>query len=94
MIAWRDAWSQSFIKSVGGHQSQFPSAAVGCLLLPRVLNSSKEHESPLVWSCSEAPSPVSETVRDVCCLYFISSLYFWEGLLFLLLTQVIIDLGQ
>lgn len=76
-------------KPVGGHRSQFPSAA----LFDAYLNSSKEHGSPLAWSCSEAPSSVSETVCDVCCPYFTSSLYFWEGLLFLLLTQVITDLG-
>lgn len=66
VIAWRDAWSTSFTKSVGGHWSQFPSAALfDVSFTAQVLNSSKEHESPLAWSCFEAPSPVSKTVHDV-----------------------------
>lgn len=63
VIAWRDAWSRSCIKSAGGHWSQFPAAALlDAAFTALVSSSSKEHESPLVWSCSEAPSPVSETL--------------------------------
>lgn len=91
MTAWRDAWSRSCIKSAGGHWSQFPAAALlDAAFTALVSSSSKEHECGLVLK----HQVLFLKLCDVCCPYFTSSLYFWEGLLFLLLKQVITDLGQ